>query len=53
MWFDTSLILKDNPKYSIETIIYKDEAVEYKKYLDIFIKNYDVLYKIFSKYSNN
>lgn len=26
MWFDTSLILKDNPKYSIETIIYKDEA---------------------------
>lgn len=26
MWEDCLLALKDNPKYSIETIIYKDEA---------------------------
>ena len=30
----------------------KEEAIKYQQYLDIFIKNYDVLYKIFLKYSN-
>ena len=26
MWVDCLLALKDNPKYSMETIIFKDEA---------------------------
>lgn len=30
----------------------KEEAIKYQQYLDIFIKNYDVLYKIFLEYSN-
>lgn len=30
----------------------KEEAIKYQQYLGIFIKNYDVLYKIFLKYSN-
>ena len=56
LYFDLFLLdfCKIDNNFGIYTskTLNKEQAVKYQKYLDIFIKNYDVLYEIFLKYSN-